>query len=269
MNISDFILKKEFTIQDLLSIMQILRSDIGCPWDKEQNHSSIRKNFIEETYEVCEAIDNDDMELLKEELGDVLLQVVFHSQMEAESNTFSFSDVVNDICKKLIVRHPHVFGNVEVSNSSEVLDNWQNIKQKTKGQTTALETLLSVPRQLPALMRSQKIQGRAQKANQGFGCSSPQNALGDLKGEVGELEFAVLEKNIDSVADELGDVMFASVNVAQSFGLDAEELLTRSCDKFIKRFNYVESLAKENDVKLQNVGAEQLDAFWKKSKANT
>lgn len=258
--------KQSYSIDDLLLIMHILRSDNGCPWDREQTHASIRKNFIEETYEVCEAIDNNDIGLLREELGDVLLQVVFHSQMEEEKGEFNFNDVVTELCRKLIVRHPHVFGDVSVSNSNEVLDNWQKIKQDTKGQTTASETLLSVPRQLPALMRSQKVQGRAKKANSGFGYKSVEDTLRDLENEISELKAEVCKNDIDAISDELGDVLFAAVNVAQRYGLDAEELLTRSCDKFSNRVYTVEKLCQQNGRKLQELDTELLDAFWKKAK---
>ncbi|MEG0614402.1 MAG: MazG family protein, partial [Oscillospiraceae bacterium] len=159
----DFLTKENYTIKDLVDIMKILRSDKGCPWDKEQNHQTIRKDFIEETYEVLEAIDLADDELLQEELGDVLLQVVFHSQIEQESGGFSFDDVCDGICKKLIVRHPHVFGEVSVKNTGEVLKNWDNIKQETKNQKSCTQTLESVPKILPSLMRSAKVIKRAKR----------------------------------------------------------------------------------------------------------
>ena len=136
--------KQKYDVGDLITIMSLLRGEGGCPWDREQDHYSIRKNFIEETYEVCEAIDNDDPVLLQEELGDVLLQVAFHARMEEEAGRFDFSDVCDGICKKLIVRHPHVFGETKVADSGEVLVNWDRIKERTKGQKTATETLRSV-----------------------------------------------------------------------------------------------------------------------------
>lgn len=163
----DFQFKDKYDVNDLLEIMRILRSENGCPWDREQDHKSIRKDFLEETYEVVEAIDADDKELLLEELGDVLLQVVFHSRIEEEKGGFDFDDVADGICQKLIVRHPHVFGDVNAETSGEVLKNWNNIKQQTKGQETFYETLESVCTTLPALMRAQKIGQRAKRAEIG------------------------------------------------------------------------------------------------------
>ena len=160
----EFVKKPKHTIDDLLYIIEILRGPDGCPWDREQNHRSIRNNFIEETYEAVEAIDKDDPELLKEELGDVLLQVVFHSRMEQEANVFDFSDVCDEVCKKLILRHPHVFSDFDAKTSDAVLDNWEKIKQKTKGQKLQADALLSVPKVFPALIRSQKVQKRAARA---------------------------------------------------------------------------------------------------------
>ena len=149
---SDFELKEHYTIDDLLHIMRILRGEGGCPWDREQTHASIRKNMIEETYETVEAIDRQDSGMLREELGDVLLQVVFHTQMEQERGVFNFDDVCDGICQKLILRHPHIFGDVVAKTSDQVLKNWDEIKKKEKGQTSAAQTLRSVPAVLPALM---------------------------------------------------------------------------------------------------------------------
>ena len=150
----EFERKAHYTVADLCRIMQLLRSENGCPWDRVQTHESIRKNLIEETYEAVEAIDCKNSDMLKEELGDVLLQVVFHAQMEAEEGRFTFDDVADGICQKLIVRHPHIFSDTKADSADEVLDNWNRIKQETKGQKTATETLNAVPRQLPALIRS-------------------------------------------------------------------------------------------------------------------
>ena len=155
--------KDKYTVDDLVEIMSLLRSENGCPWDREQTHASIRKNFIEETYEAVEAIDEDNPDKLKEELGDVLLQVVFHAQMEKEKGNFDFNDVCDGICKKLIVRHPHVFGNEKADSAEKVLDRWEEIKNETKEQTGGA-TLDAVPKQLPALMRCAKLQHRAEKA---------------------------------------------------------------------------------------------------------
>lgn len=263
----DFNFKESYSIEDLLNIIKILRSKNGCPWDMVQTHESIRKNFIEETYEICEAIDNADSDLLKEELGDVLLQIILHSQMEEEKFVFTFADVVNDICQKLIVRHPHVFNDVKVNSVENVLSNWAKIKEQTKGQTTATETLTSVPKQLPALMRSDKVQGRAKKASpMGFACIDEDDILSAVKGEIVELEKAIENSDKDNIAEEIGDILFATVNVARFFDMDAEELLTRSTDKFIDRFTKTETLASADGINLKNADKQTAADLWKRVK---
>ena len=173
-----------YTFDDLVTVVELLRSEGGCPWDMEQTHKSIRNDFIEETYEVIEAIDTEDPVLLREELGDVLLQVVFHAEMAAEESRFCYDDVVDGICKKLIVRHPHVFGDVKADTAGEVLKNWDAIKRQTKG-TTAQSTLLKhLPRTLPALMRAAKVQDRARRV--GFDWPSVDGALQALESETAE-----------------------------------------------------------------------------------
>lgn len=256
--------KQTYRIQDLLDIMQMLRAPGGCPWDREQTHQSIRKNFIEETYEVCEAIDNGDSALLCEELGDVLLQVVFHAEMERESGTFDFGDVCDGICKKLIVRHPHIFADVVADTPGEVLKNWDEIKKREKGQATATETLKSVPRTLPALMRSEKVQHRAAKT--GFDYTAVGEALADLRSEVDELAEAVAAGEKAHIADELGDVLFSAANVARFAGVDSEQALGESCDKFIRRFERVEDLAREREVDMRQSDMNALNDLWREAK---
>ncbi len=256
----EFETKDRYGIQDLLKIMEMLRAPGGCPWDREQTHESIRKNMIEETYEVVEAIDNQDPELLKEELGDVLLQVVFHSRMEQEAGRFDFDDVCDGICKKLIVRHPHVFGDVIADTSGEVLKNWDEIKKKTKGQKTNTEVLNSVPRVLPALMRSTKVQQKAARA--GFDWPDVSGALQKLEEEIAELREAVESGSSDQYEEELGDVLFSAVNVSRFLHCDAEESLTKACDKFVRRFEGVEHKAMVQGKDMKELPLEQLDAFW-------
>lgn len=260
----EFNYKKKYDINDLVNIVEILRSENGCPWDKEQTHKSIRKNLIEETYEVCEAIDDENPDMLKEELGDVLLQVVFHSRMEQEKNAFDFNDVANDICKKLIIRHPHIFSDVSVNSVEDVLNNWNKIKALEKGQKTFTQALESVPRQLPALMRADKVQSRAAKS--GYRYESPEQAFADLKSEVLELAQAINEDNPDLIAEELGDVLFSSVNVANRYKLDSEELLTKSCDKFIMRFKLAEQIALDNQIDISTAATDVLADIWKEAK---
>ncbi len=263
----DFSLKKSYDIVDLIEIMKVLRSPEGCPWDREQTHATIRKNLIEESYEVAEAIDSDDMTLLREELGDLLLQVVFHSQMEAERGEFNFSDVCDGICKKLILRHPHIFGDVVADTSGEVLKNWDEIKKKEKGHTTAAQTLRSVPAVLPALMRAQKVQGRAAKT--GFDYLDVKGALGDLHSEIGELLKAIEEQSSERQAEELGDVLFSVVNVSRFIKAEPEEALTGSTQRFIDRFTEVERIAAQCGIDISGQSMEQLDILWAQAKKRT
>lgn len=260
----EFNQKSRYNIKDLLEIMEYLRGENGCPWDAEQTHKSIRNNFLEETYEAIEAIDNNDAELLKEELGDVLLQVVFHSQMESEQGVFNFDDVADGICKKLVERHPHIFADVKVGNTDEVLANWDMIKQKKKGQTTYTETLTSVPRVFPALVRSTKIQSRAAKS--GFDYPDLSWAMKDLESELVELKLAIENKDVENSFEELGDLLFSVVNVSRFISVDAEHSLSASCDKFIRRFELVEKIAMENNINMSKSSMNELDRLWKQAK---
>lgn len=262
----NFQFKDKYNIEDMLNIMAILRSPEGCPWDKEQTHKSIRSCFIEETYEAVEAIDNDDSELLQEELGDVLLQVLFHSQLEKEKGSFDFSDVVDGIAKKMIVRHPHVFGDTVVSNSDEVLVNWDAIKKQTKSQSSQTEVLQSVSKALPALMRSAKVQHKAAKV--GFDWPDVSGALDKVAEETGELKEAVASGSQEGCVEELGDLLFSVVNVARFLEVEPEHALSLSCDKFISRFQKMEQLAKERKVDMDSSTLEQLDSLWNEIKAN-
>ena len=256
----DFKQKEKYDINDLLEIMRSLRAPGGCPWDAEQTHESIRKNLIEETYEVVEAIDKKDSGMLLEELGDLLMQVVFHAQMEEEKGVFNFDDVADGVCKKLIERHPHVFGEVEVSGVDDVLDNWDAIKRRKKGQKKGSEPMLSVPRELPALMRAAKIQQKASAV--GFDWPDVSGAYGKIIEETQELRKAVESGVQDDVIEELGDLLFSVVNVSRFLKCDAEEALTAASDKFINRFIRVEQLAKENGVDMEKASLEKLDKLW-------
>ena len=262
----DFKQKEKYDINDLLEIMRCLRAPGGCPWDAEQTHESIRKNLIEETYEVVEAIDKKDSGMLLEELGDLLMQVVFHTQIEEEKGSFNFDDVADGVCKKLIERHPHVFGEVEVSGVDDVLDNWDAIKRRKKGQKKGSEPMLSVPRELPALMRAAKIQQKASAV--GFDWPDVSGAYDKIIEETQELRKAVESGVQDDVIEELGDLLFSVVNVSRFLKCDAEEALTAASDKFINRFIRVEQLAKENGVDMEKASLEELDKLWDIAKTN-
>lgn len=264
--IEGFVLKDVYTIDDLLQIMQCLRSEGGCPWDREQTHESIKKNLIEETYEVVEAINHQDRVLLCEELGDVLMQVVFHAQMEAEEGSFTFADVADGVCKKLIERHPHVFGERIVSGSDEVLRNWDDIKRRSKGQKSQTETMQSVPRELPALMRAAKVQKKAAKA--GLDWPEISGAVDKLYEETAELSSAIESGSEEEMAEELGDLLFSAVNVSRFISSDAEEALTAATDKFMRRFAHMEETARERGLRLEELSLNELDSLWDEAKLN-
>ncbi len=261
----DYKQKGHYEIDDLLEIMRLLRSPDGCHWDREQTNQSIRSNLLEETHEAIEAINQGDANLLCEELGDILLQIVFHCQIQQENSQFGFSDVVDGICKKLIIRHPHVFSDAKVENSSQILENWDKIKRKTKGGKTQADLLLSVPKSLPALMRSAKVQSRA--ARVGFDWSDVSGALKALKDETIELEQAISDGNVERIEDELGDVLFSAVNVSRFTDCDAEQALTNACNKFIRRFAVVEALAAEKGIDMADANLSKLDELWKLAKS--
>ena len=258
----DFNFKEKYTYEDLLEIMRILRCPEGCVWDREQDHKSIRRSFIEETYEAVEAIDNDDPVLLQEELGDVLLQVVFHAQIEAEAGRFTMDDVADGICKKMIYRHPHVFGSVEVKNSDEVLTNWDALKQKEKHQKSTTETLESVARSLPGLIRAEKVQHKAAKV--GFDWDEVSGALDKVREETAEVACAI--DGDGDPSEELGDLLFAVVNVARFLKTDPEDAINRTTDKFIRRFAQVEQAAKDAGRSLSEMSLAEMDALWDAAK---
>ena len=256
--------KPIYDFQDLIEIVRILRHPGGCPWDQEQTHRSIRRNFIEETCEVAEAIDEGDPEHLKEELGDVLLQVLFHTSIEEDAGNFNLDDVADGECKKLIYRHPHVFGNVTVGSTGEVLSNWEELKRKEKRQTTQADAVDAVARTLPALWRAEKIKKKVAKA--GFDWPDVSGALDKLSEELDELTNAALSAEGDPV-EELGDLLLAAVSVARFLEADPEDALHRACDKFAARFRKTEELAEERGLELCELTDGEQTALWKAAKA--
>lgn len=254
----DFHYKESYDLGDLVQIVRILRAPGGCPWDAEQTHESIRRNFLEEAYEVAEAIDQNSPPHLQEELGDVLLQVVFHSSIEEDSGHFHLNDVADGVCKKLIFRHPHVFGQASVSGTNDVLVNWEALKRQEKGQSTYTDTLDAVARSLPALWRAEKIQKKARKA--GFDWPDVSGALDKLEEETGELKQAIRDGS--NVEEEFGDLLFAAVNVSRFLSVDPEEALSRACDKFIRRFRQVEQQAQASGQDTASMELAQLDKLW-------
>ena len=248
-----------YSMDDLRRIMQLLRQPDGCPWDKVQTHESIRRNMLEEAYEAAEAIDQKDPEHLKEELGDVLLQVVFHSCICEEDGQFTFDDVVDGICKKLVFRHPHVFGSQHADDTEGALNTWDAQKQIEKDQRTATDTLDAVARSLPALMRAEKVQSKARKA--GFDWGDMEPALDKVCEEADELRRAA--HGDGDPAEELGDLLFAAVKAGWYLGLDSELTLHAACEKFIRRFRSVEEHA---DRPMNEMGLDALTALWQQAK---
>ncbi len=264
--VEGFVFKQNYDFNDLVEITHILRSPGGCPWDREQTHESIRRDFIEETYEVIEAINKQSPEMLCEELGDVLLQVTLHSEMETEKGVFNINDVADGICKKLIERHPHVFGEVTVSGTGEVLTNWDAIKKNSKNQKTQTDSMLSIPREFPALMRADKVQNKARKV--GFDWEDASGAFDKVAEELVELQEAIDEGNEKDIKEEFGDLLFSVVNVSRFIGCDSEECLTNATDKFISRFAVVEKLAAERGIDMKSASLEELDKLWDIAKAS-
>ncbi|MBQ9517520.1 MAG: nucleoside triphosphate pyrophosphohydrolase [Eubacterium sp.] len=260
----DFDFKDRYNFDDFVKIITVLRSPEGCPWDREQTHESIRKNFIEETYEAVEAINKKNPDMLREELGDVMLQVALHCEMEREKGNFDFNDVIHDVVYKLVIRHPHVFGDVQAQNGEEALASWDNAKEKSKGNRTASEAIDAVPREFPALMRAQKVQKRAAKV--GFDWDSCDGAVDKLYEEMDELKIAMSRGEQSEIKDEFGDVLFSAVNIARFLKVDSEEALTGATDKFVARFKVVEELAAEQGIDMKEATIDELDALWDKAK---
>ena len=250
----NFTSKDRYDFADLLRLVEVLRAPGGCPWDGAQTHLSIRRNFLEEAYEACEGFDLDDPARMQEELGDVLLQVLFHTDIEREAGRFTLDDVCDAECKKLIFRHPALFGGEAKS--------WDEVKQQEKGQTTVTDTLNGVARSLPATWRSEKIQKKAAKC--GFVWESADESLDKLEEEAAELRQAIHE-GIDP-SEELGDLLFAAVNVAAFLQEDPEQVLHEACDKFIHRFGAMESAARQAGHSLGELSREELLGLWNAQK---
>ena len=250
--------KKNYDFEDLILVVKLLRSEGGCPWDMEQTHKSIRKDFIEETYEVIEAIDTDDPVLLREELGDVLLQVTFHAQIETEEGRFDIHDVANDICAKLIHRHPHVFGEVKVENSAEVLVNWDKIKGEEKQRITLTDKLRAIPPMLPALMRAQKVGKKASF----FDFETADAVFDKLYEEIEEIRDAMKNGSQSDVDEEIGDLLLTVTSLARKTKTDSELALTNATNKFIDRFEKVEKTVISQGKNVEEMTMAELDAVW-------
>lgn len=242
----------------LLTIMNELREQ--CPWDKKQTMESLRHLTIEETYELGDAILDNDLEEVKKELGDVLLHIVFYAKIGSETNDFDIADVCNNICEKLISRHPHIYGDVKVADEEEVKRNWENLKLK-EGKKSVLE---GVPKALPALVKASRIQEKV--AGVGFDWEEPRQVFEKLQEELGELQHEINENNRDKIEAEFGDVLFSMINYARFLKVNPENALERTNKKFIKRFQYLEGKAKELDKSLKNMTLAEMDLYWNEAK---
>mgnify|MGYP000604143452 CR=1 FL=1 len=260
---------RQRTFSRLHEIVGILRSPEGCPWDQEQTHESLRKNLIEETYEVLETIDEDDPDHMKEELGDLLLQVMLHSQMEEETGTFDVFDVIQGLNDKLIFRHPHVFGDKNAEDAEEALQNWEGMKAEEKrrkgAKPEAQSALNGIPRDLPALMKAYKLQNKASKV--GFDWDNIGDVMAKIREELDELQEAI---DTDAPAEEqileLGDLLFAAMNAARFIGADPEEALSRTNRKFVERFQYIEQQLQHKGTRIEESSLEEMEALWQEAK---
>lgn len=254
--------KEHYDLADFRQVIEILRHPGGCPWDQEQTHQSIRRNLLEEAYEAAEAIDTENTTLLQEELGDVLMQVVFHADIESDAGRFTMDDVCDGVVKKLLFRHPHVFGDGHEDSPESVLVSWEQLKRREKGQKTVSDSMDSVARSLPSLWRAEKLQKKAAAA--GFEWPDVQGALDKLEEEVAELRRAV--ENGGDVPDELGDVLFAAVKVGRFCGCDPEDAVNGTCEKFIHRFRAVEEGAAVRGRDVSQLSLEEMTALWNEAK---
>jgi tetrapyrrole methylase family protein/MazG family protein len=258
----NFLKKDVYRFEDLVEILRILRAPDGCPWDRVQTHLSNRRNFLEEAYEAAEAFDRDDPALMCEELGDMLMQVLFNIHIEEDAGRFTADDVTDHVCRKLIFRHPHVFGDTAAETSEQVLDAWDKLKREEKGQRTTADAMDSVARSLPALWRADKLQSKAEKA--GFRFRDSDGSLDKLEEEVRELREAVTRDT--NVEEELGDVLFAAVNAGRYRDVDPEAALNAACEKFIRRFRAAERAAAQQGQDVSQLPLQELTALWNAAK---
>jgi tetrapyrrole methylase family protein / MazG family protein len=256
----------EEAVKRLAEIIALLRSEDGCSWDKAQTHKSIRACLLEEAYEVADAIDKEDFENLEEELGDVLLQVVFHANLASENQIFDLQSIANKECDKMIRRHPHVFLNKNSESIDKVLEKWENVKRKERGTSTHTESMMNVPSALPALIRSYKIQKKA--AEVGFDWDDVSEAFSKVKEETAELLEIYQGNDENHIMEEVGDLLFAVVNVARFLGVNPEEALNFTSSKFIDRFGFIEKTAKLQGKQLEDMSLEEMDKLWEQAKAN-
>lgn len=247
----------------LVQIMATLRGPQGCPWDREQTRESLKAFLIEEAYEVLEALDQGGKDRLKEELGDLLLQVIFHAQVAAELGEFTIEEVLADVTDKLVRRHPHVFGETRAETAAEVLSNWERLKQEERGGVMEASALAGVPKTLPALLRALRVQDKASRV--GFDWGATSQVLQKVEEELAELK-AALQKSPEAAEAELGDLLFSLVNLARFLGVNPEEALRKCIEKFARRFRHIETVIAERGKTLTESSLEEMDALWHEAK---
>lgn len=249
-------------LEELVRIMAALRAEKGCPWDREQTPESLKPFLIEETYEVLEAIDSGNPDDIREELGDLLFQIIFQCRLAEERGDFGIGDVIEKICAKMVARHPHVFGDADLSTSAEVLAHWEAQKQKEGKQRDSI--LDGVPSTLPSLLRAHRLQDRA--ARVGFDWDKADDVMEKLEEELREFRQALRTMDRDAIEDELGDVFFMLVNVARFTGVNPDDALRRTISKFISRFRFIEMAAADQGRRLADMNLAEMDALWDEAK---
>ncbi len=254
---------RKYNIDQLLGIMDRLREENGCPWDREQTRQSLKPYLIEEAYEVIDAIEENAPEKIREELGDLLFQIVFHARVSKEAGEFDMADIIRTISEKMIRRHPHVFGDVKVKNSQEVLLNWEKIKQEEKKEFKN-SVLEGVPRHIPSLLMAHRLQVKA--ARVGFDWPHISQAMDKVREEFAEFEEAIKNQKPEAMEEELGDILFSLVNVARFIEINPEEALRKTIQKFIVRFRYIEENIRRNNLDFNDIGLQEMDRLWEESK---
>ena len=256
--------KEKYGLEDFIRLIDVLRGPGGCPWDIKQTHESLKHNVVEEAWEVVDAINEGSEAHLREELGDLLMQVIFHASISKEHGGFTLDDISDEAVKKLVHRHPHVFGSVKADTPDEVLTNWDAIKRADRGQQSAASAMDGIPRGLPGLMRSEKIQSKA--AKYGFDWPDVSGAMDKLREEVGELQEGIDAGDVENIKEEIGDALFSVVNVARFFKVDSEECMHAACAKFIRRFRYLEEGAARRGLRLEDMTLGQMERIYQEAR---